>query len=139
MQKTAYEIRISDWSSDVCASDLGAGVQPQHLQGLAIRAGKHLSVARNRLLHRRTGESRAQYIRRIGKARPCRFRIAIGGEDSRFPFPPGKGALRGLDLVGRHALEIIIARVEGADMIEAEPAPAIGRWPRAIKIGRAHV
>src|SRR3546814_720739 len=109
----------------------GAGVQPQHLQGLAILAGKHLSVARNRLLHRRTGESRAQYIRRIGKARPCRFRIAIGGEDSRFPFPPGKGALRGLDLVGRHALEIIIARVEGADMIEAEPAPAIGRWPRA--------
>src|SRR3546814_5275887 len=48
----------------------GAGVQPQHLQGLAILAGKHLSVARNRLLHRRTGESRAQYIRRIGKARP---------------------------------------------------------------------
>src|SRR3546814_2986944 len=36
----------------------GAGVQPQHLQGLAILAGKHLSVARNRLLHRRTGESR---------------------------------------------------------------------------------
>src|SRR3546814_3948594 len=36
----------------------GAGVQPQHLQGLAILAGKHLSVARNRLLHRRTGEDR---------------------------------------------------------------------------------
>src|SRR3546814_13557535 len=24
MQKTAYEMRISDWSSDVCSSDLGA-------------------------------------------------------------------------------------------------------------------
>src|SRR3546814_10414935 len=24
-QKTAYEMRISDWSSDVCASDLDAG------------------------------------------------------------------------------------------------------------------
>src|SRR3546814_9530556 len=23
MQKTAYEMRISDWSSDVCSSDLG--------------------------------------------------------------------------------------------------------------------
>src|SRR3546814_2733553 len=23
-QKTAYEVRISDWSSDVCSSDLGA-------------------------------------------------------------------------------------------------------------------
>src|SRR3546814_3293516 len=25
-QKTAYEMRISDWSSDVCSSDLGNGV-----------------------------------------------------------------------------------------------------------------
>src|SRR3546814_4730459 len=24
-QKTAYELRISDWSSDVCSSDLGSG------------------------------------------------------------------------------------------------------------------
>src|SRR3546814_3833518 len=24
-QKTAYEMRISDWSSDVCSSDLGVG------------------------------------------------------------------------------------------------------------------
>src|SRR3546814_2083184 len=27
-QKTAYEMRISDWSSDVCSSDLSAGVLP---------------------------------------------------------------------------------------------------------------
>src|SRR3546814_4734045 len=26
MQKTAYELRISDWSSDVCSSDLLPGV-----------------------------------------------------------------------------------------------------------------
>src|SRR3546814_10627762 len=25
-QKTAYEMRISDWSSDVCSSDLGFGI-----------------------------------------------------------------------------------------------------------------
>src|SRR3546814_7192821 len=25
-QKTAYEMRISDWSSDVCSSDLGCGI-----------------------------------------------------------------------------------------------------------------
>src|SRR3546814_3877061 len=25
-QKTAYEMRISDWSSDVCSSDLGANL-----------------------------------------------------------------------------------------------------------------
>src|SRR3546814_10105252 len=27
-QKTAYEMRISDWSSDVCSSDLFVGVYP---------------------------------------------------------------------------------------------------------------
>src|SRR3546814_5338337 len=27
-QKTAYEMRISDWSSDVCSSDLGPEVDP---------------------------------------------------------------------------------------------------------------
>src|SRR3546814_3467007 len=26
-QKTAYDMRISDWSSDVCSSDLGAGLR----------------------------------------------------------------------------------------------------------------
>src|SRR3546814_10184487 len=26
-QKTAYEMRISDWSSDVCSSDLGIGLR----------------------------------------------------------------------------------------------------------------
>src|SRR3546814_16675278 len=28
-QKTAYEMRISDWSSDVCSSDLDAGQPPR--------------------------------------------------------------------------------------------------------------
>src|SRR3546814_2760750 len=28
-QKTAYEMRISDWSSDVCSSDLQLAVGPQ--------------------------------------------------------------------------------------------------------------
>src|SRR3546814_20518425 len=28
-QKTAYEVRISDWSSDVCSSDLCTGISPQ--------------------------------------------------------------------------------------------------------------
>src|SRR3546814_4630508 len=27
-QKTAYEMRISDWSSDVCSSDLTASIRP---------------------------------------------------------------------------------------------------------------
>src|SRR3546814_5830434 len=29
-QKTAYEMRISDWSSDVCSSDLRGRARPDH-------------------------------------------------------------------------------------------------------------
>src|SRR3546814_16687453 len=37
-QKTAYEMRISDWSSDVCSSDLGGG-------DAALRGGHGLERA----------------------------------------------------------------------------------------------
>src|SRR3546814_5073999 len=41
-QKTAYEMRISDWSSDVCSSDLD-GVVPGFSEGLQLmkRGGKY--------------------------------------------------------------------------------------------------
>src|SRR3546814_3981503 len=37
-QKTAYEMRISDWSSDVCSSDLSIGCAPgaRHIGSLAF-------------------------------------------------------------------------------------------------------
>src|SRR3546814_14559533 len=37
-QKTAYEMRISDWSSDVCSSDLGQHRRrPHHHRGEGLR------------------------------------------------------------------------------------------------------
>src|SRR3546814_7760875 len=36
-QKTAYEMRISDWSSDVCSSDLVAKIHPG-----SVRLDEHL-------------------------------------------------------------------------------------------------
>src|SRR3546814_2315695 len=36
-KKTAYEMRISDWSSDVCSSDLGERVS-EFLQSVVLRA-----------------------------------------------------------------------------------------------------
>src|SRR3546814_2372302 len=39
-QKTAYEMRISDWSSDVCSSDLGKHIAVQ--EGDFVRKGEHL-------------------------------------------------------------------------------------------------
>src|SRR3546814_7829936 len=46
-QKTAYEMRISDWSSDVCSSDLSQqGVQPSVLRVYARFLGfSHGSLA----------------------------------------------------------------------------------------------
>src|SRR3546814_10484261 len=42
-QKTAYEMRISDWSSDVCSSDLKA-VAGDRLAGQTLAKGKHVVV-----------------------------------------------------------------------------------------------
>src|SRR3546814_13958785 len=42
-QKTAYELRISDWSSDVCSSDLGA-VVGRLAAALAVLAGAVLAL-----------------------------------------------------------------------------------------------
>src|SRR3546814_6986717 len=57
-QKTAYEMRISDWSSDVCSSDLAVddegdepGADGEHLPGVADIAddpGHRLAVAQHR-------------------------------------------------------------------------------------------
>src|SRR3546814_6968032 len=38
-QKTAYEMRISDWSSDVCSSDLGQPRQTRVYPGTAADGG----------------------------------------------------------------------------------------------------
>src|SRR3546814_10729259 len=75
-QKTAYEMRISDWSSDVCSSDLhpqqgrlagtagadqemvGAGVE---LQGYSLQDFRPVSIAQHDLLEARSEE------RRVGK------------------------------------------------------------------------
>src|SRR3546814_2757703 len=50
-QKTAYEMRISDWSSDVCSSDLAAG----EARGRARRPR-----------HRRARGARLQLIDKLG-------------------------------------------------------------------------
>src|SRR3546814_8210792 len=67
-QKTAYEMRISDWSSDVCSSDLGI---------LSIAAG---------ILPRRFSPS---FVHR-GELRSC---LSRGRRDR--PFPLQRGAFDG--------------------------------------------
>src|SRR3546814_1221628 len=50
-QKTAYEMRISDWSSDVCSSDLRAGARRE--RGRPAAAEARAVLARERHRHRR--------------------------------------------------------------------------------------
>src|SRR3546814_7044990 len=45
-QKTAYEMRISDWSSDVCSSDLGDALP--RVRGRRARAQRIAAVARQK-------------------------------------------------------------------------------------------
>src|SRR3546814_7775081 len=45
-QKTAYEMRISDWSSDVCSSDLRVGFSHRAVAGidLAVAPGEFVAI-----------------------------------------------------------------------------------------------
>src|SRR3546814_6612454 len=73
-QKTAYDMRISDWSSDVCSSDLAA----EHDEGTEQRqnAARHQVGAVDRQIEqgRRNGEIAGGDDQEIGSA-SCRERV----------------------------------------------------------------
>src|SRR3546814_4861616 len=72
-QKTAYEMRISDWSSDVCSSDLPPVVARQDARQEArlLRLG---AIGVDNGSHHREAERSEE--RRVGKecVSPCRSR-----------------------------------------------------------------
>src|SRR3546814_17234683 len=65
-QKTAYEMRISDWSSDVCSSDLSVRAQRREIlrhvdrEGEAARLHALAAKDQRRVAGRQIGEHRAQ-------------------------------------------------------------------------------
>src|SRR3546814_4547304 len=72
-QKTAYEMRISDWSSDVCSSDLVDEAVADVMQKVGYMStdyGESLQNFRDGWLNTRSEE------RRVGKAcvSTCRYR-----------------------------------------------------------------
>src|SRR3546814_2580844 len=78
-QKTAYEMRISDWSSDVCSSDLSLSQKPPpRTKKLAMKTmSQTQSIGRSCLSTQ--GERRSTYRseeRRVGKecVSTCRSR-----------------------------------------------------------------
>src|SRR3546814_5079989 len=83
-QKTAYELRISDWSSDVCSSDLlisigdDISVRVLSVNGSTVRFGveapRHIGVHRSEI-YEKIQKKRAQASRKeIGRA-SCRERV----------------------------------------------------------------
>src|SRR3546814_3171657 len=74
-QKTAYEIRIMDWSSDVCSSDLPRRLQVQR-QGIALHHQPQ-SAERRRRIDREISDARADTARRPARPDP----LAIHGDE----------------------------------------------------------
>src|SRR3546814_1932501 len=74
-QKTAYEMRISDWSSDVCSSDLRTMVPDQRQFTIADphHAAQHFDV-RFRIVVEQGVPGRVHGLEQIGRA-SCRERV----------------------------------------------------------------
>src|SRR3546814_10426814 len=77
-QKTAYEMRISDWSSDVCSSDLEHVVRPHDEADDADRDHGvcHAEIAEDRLAAEGRDDLARSEERRVGKecVSTCRSR-----------------------------------------------------------------
>src|SRR3546814_1047932 len=132
-QKTAYEMRISDWSSDVCSSDLTAGSRLLFIGGQIGWNGRQLFETDDFALQA------AQALRNI---------VAVMAEGGGKPehitrmtwYVYDKAEyMAALRDVGRHYREIIgrhypaMTAVEVADLVEDRARVEIE------EIGRAHV
>src|SRR3546814_1116845 len=119
-------MRISDWSSDVCSSDLDrlALVEPlapdpgQRLAGLGL-------VEREEARHPAIGE--VQMVERVEKPWPCQVREPEDGERALMP-------------LAQHRLDAAAERRVDQDGVEIERYLGDGdRMAPRGKIGRAHV
>src|SRR3546814_6202511 len=94
-QKTAYEMRISDWSSDVCSSDLAPCRRARRDEPDSAHprrcphGGLAAALCSDRLDHRRLPADRA--ANRGDLADPARFRL---------PDPGGMAAAEARNVVG---------------------------------------
>src|SRR3546814_6984584 len=138
-QKPAYEVRISDWSSDVCSSDLHATLgwavrQPAvaHLTGSAQRGGRRATNPdRQRRLHG-TGP-----LAHVGEA-PARPLVVglLSAEGAAHRRDPLLQQATALDVGDAQRLELAlhVARPHPADSKDAgeggERGPGLGTPPR---------
>src|SRR3546814_2014603 len=98
-QKTAYEMRISDWSSDVCSSDLHAAVGKRFRYRYRRRSGSGAAECRHVV-------ARVARRRRNRRPRESRFRATCGREkEMLYQFPTLLAALLTLVSVGTRSEE----------------------------------
>src|SRR3546814_13569012 len=76
-QKTAYEMRISDWSSDVCSSDLGDGLCGDPFPA----AGEPQPLRRGRLHTNTRGRTRKDFGDACAHGVPIRADLRRPGDD----------------------------------------------------------
>src|SRR3546814_15963205 len=85
-QKTAYEMRISDWSSDVCPSDLQLSGGRVGLYPSCFACRDLLGVPLGRLVQL-DPERSSYYVKRMNSLRiPCRTHEWLGGLFERAEF-----------------------------------------------------
>src|SRR3546814_3090057 len=77
-QKTAYEMRISDWSSDVCSSDLLARLRGRETEAAGVEAAA--GQRRRKLGIRRGRGERSDAVFHADRKRPGR-RQAVGSAE----------------------------------------------------------
>src|SRR3546814_16515096 len=117
-QKTAYEMRISDWSSDVCSSDLALDRRARKLDRRdARRARRSFQGARRygrrsdsnrRARHqmgRQIGRGRGRRMARDSRKNPRRRHIDLRNPEDRNSVVKGKSVSVRVDLGGRRFIK----------------------------------
>src|SRR3546814_10365063 len=145
-QKTAYEMRISDWSSDVCSSDLPR-LQPEAYANAAravLAPGERISSIRFE-----PGEpvvvTAAQPAQPNAKGRPVRTMLWLDPADAKVldQAPSSAGLVRVLHNLHGHLMIPGVGRQVvgwlGVAMLISCVSGIWLWWPTVGKIGRAHV
>src|SRR3546814_885925 len=143
-QKTAYEMRISDWSSDVCSSDLPVWTyhtgpspagSPASFQATPLKIGERLYFCTG---YNDVISLDAETGKEIWRHRPQVDPAGIYGLTCRgvtyYRVPDAKGLC-----AERIYTATVDARLIALDAVTGARCPGFGRNGRRREIGRAHV
>src|SRR5690606_21646965 len=107
------------------AVEIGVEAEPHRLERVALLRREAARLLPSRRSRADLRGAHADRVERVVEARPARRRPspAVAAERARLARPAGDRRLRGEDLLGAHAFEPVVAGVELAHVLEAQPAP----------------